>query len=140
MGWDINLPGRLMFKSLWFKFSVLLLFVSMISLSSALFLRELVIKDFREYLEGEIEDRIYHVMASVEGSYEKYSGWNEDALKEEAIWALMLGYEIKILDINGKEVINIDKAVKSLSPLMKRRVLAISGFPIGEESSKAFTV
>lgn len=124
-----------MFKSLSVKFLILLFSVSMISLSAALFLRELVMKDFREYLEGEIEDRIYRVMASIEGSYEKYSGWDKDALKENTIWALMLGYELKILDIDGKELINTDKAVKSLSPLMMRRILAISGFPIEGRAS-----
>ncbi|MBI5199791.1 MAG: HAMP domain-containing histidine kinase [Nitrospirae bacterium] len=129
-------------KSLWIKFLVLLLAVSFISLSAAFFLRELIIRDFRDYLEGEMEDRVYRVMASIEGSYEKYSGWKEDALKEDTIWALMLGYEVKILDINNKEIMNTDKAVGSLSPLMKRRVIAISGFPVGEDSStkNTFTV
>lgn len=129
-----------MFRSLWGKFLILLLSVSMISLSAALFLRELIIKDFREYLEGEIEDRVYMIMASIEGSYEKYSGWNEDALKEEVIRALMLGYEVRMLDMNGKELIDTDKAIESLSPLIKRRILAITDFPIGESllNKKAF--
>ena len=60
-------------KSLWIKFLVLLLSVALIALSSALVLRELMIKDFREYLEGELEDRVYWVMADLEGTYEKYS-------------------------------------------------------------------
>ena len=63
-----------MFKSLWVKYLVLLFSVSMISLSASLFLREMIISDFGEYLEGEAEDRIYRLMAAVEGSYEKHSG------------------------------------------------------------------
>lgn len=122
-----------MFKSLWIKYLILLFSVSMISLSASLFLRELIIRDFEEYLEGEAEDRIYRLMAAVEGSYEKKSGWNDDAIKENAIWALLLGYEIKIMDINNNELMNTRKAVESLPPLMKKRVVALSGFPTEEK-------
>ncbi len=117
-----------MLKSLWIKFLILLLSVSIIALSAALFLRELMIKDFREYLEGEIEDRVYWVMADLEGTYERYSGWKEDTIIEDTIWALMLGLEIRIKDVNGRTVMDTGKAIASLSPLMKRRVMAISDF------------
>jgi len=119
-----------MLKSLWFKFLILLLSVSIISLSAALILRELIVKDFEEYLEGKTEDRIYRIIAATEGSYEQYSGWNENALKEITIWALLVGYEIKIFDINNNELMNTNKAVETLYPLMKRRIMAITGFPI----------
>ena len=115
-----------MIKSLWVKFLVLLFSVSVVSLSASLYLREMIIKDFEEYLEGETEDRIYRVTAAIEGTYEKYAGWSEDALKENAIWALLLGYEVKILGMDNHELMNTTKAVESLSPLMKRRITAIS--------------
>jgi two-component system sensor histidine kinase BaeS len=131
-----------MLKSLWVKFLILLISVSVISLSAAFLLREFIIKDFQEYLEGVREDRVYKIMASIEGSYEKYSGWEEDELKENIIWALLLGYEVKILDINNKEIMNTNKAVESLSPLMKRRILALSDIPFNEkiQNNKAFTI
>ena len=115
-------------KSLWIKFLVLLLSVALIALSSALVLRELMIKDFREYLEGELEDRVYWVMADLEGTYEKYSGWKEDVIGEDTIWALMLGLEIKIKDTGGNVVMDTEKAVSALSPLVKRRIMAVSNF------------
>jgi len=117
-----------MLRSLWIKFLILLFVVSVIALSSALFLREMMIRDFTEYLEGEMEDRVYWVTTDIEGSYEKYSGWKEDKLIEDAIWALMLGLEIRIKDVNGRTVMDTGKAIASLSPLMKRRVMAISDF------------
>ncbi len=117
-----------MIKSLWVKFLLLLFSVSLISLSAALSLRELIIKDFEEYLDGETEDTIYRVNAAIEGTYEKYSGWNRGALKEAAVWALLLGYKVKILDMNNHELMNSREAVGSLSPLMKRRIVALSGF------------
>lgn len=115
-----------MIKSLWIKFLVLLLAVSIIAFSATLFLRELMIKDFHEYLEGEIEDRVYWVMADLEGTYEKYSGWNKEVIGEDVIWALMLGFEIRILDINGTVIMDTKKALNALSPLVRKRVMAIS--------------
>ncbi len=125
-----------MIKSLGIKFLILLLSVSIIALSAALFLRELMIKDFREYLEGEIEDRVYWVMADLEGTYEKFSGWNEDIISEDAIWALMLGFEIRIFDIDGKPVMDTEKALGTLSPLVKKRVMSISELRAAEKSSR----
>jgi len=120
-------------KSLWIKFLVLLLAVSIIALSSALVLRELMIKDFREYLEGELEDRVYWVTADIERTYEKYSRWEENTLTEDTVWALMLGIEIKIKDMEGNVVIDTEKAVSTLSPLIKRRVMSVTNF--GEKQS-----
>jgi two-component system sensor histidine kinase BaeS len=117
-----------MIKSLWVKFLILLLSISILSLSAALTLRKLIIKDFEEYLEGETEDRIYRVLAAMEGSYERYSGWDEESLKENAVWALLLGYEIKIFDAQNKELLTTRKAVEDLPPLMERRISAIAGF------------
>ena len=45
-----------MFKSLWIKFLILLLGVAVLTLSGTIVLRELMLKDFRAYLEGETED------------------------------------------------------------------------------------
>lgn len=124
-----------MIRSLWVKFLVLLFFVSVVSLSASLFLREMIIKDFEEFLEGETEDKIYRITASIEGAYEKYSGWNGDALVGNTVWALLLGYQVKILDTDNHELMNTPKAVESLSPLMKRRITAISGFSTGSEQA-----
>ncbi|MDO8746734.1 MAG: ATP-binding protein [Thermodesulfovibrionales bacterium] len=126
-----------MLKSLWIKFLVLLLAVSLIALSSAFFLRELMIKDFRDYLEGEIEDRVYWVMADIERTYEKHSKLEKNTIAEDAVWALMLGLEIKIKDTDGNVVMDTEKAVSALSPLIKRRIMAVSNFT-EKENSDAF--
>jgi len=98
----------------------------MIALSGALILRELMIKDFRDYLEGEREDRVYWVIADIEGTYEKYAGWKEDVLSEDAIRALMLGLEITIKDMDENIIMDTKKAISKLPPLMQRRIKAIS--------------
>ncbi|NWF52430.1 MAG: HAMP domain-containing histidine kinase [Nitrospirae bacterium] len=117
---------RKMFRSIWIKFFIVLLIVSLFALSAAYILRELMIRDFRYYLEGEMEDKVYRVIANIEGSYEKYSGWNIDSLNENTIWALMLGLEIKIKDLNNRIIIDTETAFNKLSPSMQRRIKAIT--------------
>ncbi len=125
-----------MLKSLWVKFLLLLFAVSIIALSATLLLRELMVRDFREYLEGEIEDRVYWVTASLESNYENFSGWNWQSIVEDTVWALMLGFDVKLYDANGRLVIDTQSAVDSLSPLVKKRVVAIAESRTGRESGK----
>lgn len=115
-----------MLRNLWIKFFILLLGVSLIALSAALMLRELMIRDFREYAEGQLEDRVYWVIADLEGTYEKYRGWNEDVISEDAIWALMLGFEVRVLDSRGTVIMDTERALNVLSPLTRKRVAAIA--------------
>jgi two-component system, OmpR family, sensor histidine kinase BaeS len=124
-----------MLRSLWIKFLLLLVIISAIALSSAFVLREFMIHDFSKYLEGEMEDRIYWVIADLEGTYEKYSGWKEDLIMEDTIWAFMLGLEVKIKDVNDKVIMDSEKALSGLSPLVKRRLNAISQYRSSETGS-----
>lgn len=122
----IDLPGREMLRRLWIKFFLLLFVVSLLALSSAFILRELMIRDFRDYLEGEMEDRVYRVVANMEGTYEKYSKWEENNIASDAVWAFLMGLEIKLKDMDGTIIIDTARAIKSLSPSMRRRIMAIS--------------
>jgi len=117
-----------MFKSLWTKFLLLLVVVSLIALSSAMLLRELMIKDFREYLEGETEDRIYWVIAALESSYKLYGGWHDDVVIENSLWALMLGLNIRLFDGAGNLIMTTERAIDSLPPLVKKRVMDVSKY------------
>jgi two-component system sensor histidine kinase BaeS len=123
-----------MLKSLWIKFLILLCAVSVIALSAAFFLRELMVRDFRAFLEGEREDRVYWVTADLEATYEKYREWNKEVISEDAVWALMLGFELRILDNRGLAVMDTEKALATLSPLVRSRVLAVSEFPPREQA------
>jgi two-component system sensor histidine kinase BaeS len=114
-----------MFKSLWAKFFVLLLVVSLIGLSAAFYTRQMMLGDFEAYLDGERLDRVYLITANLEGGYEQWSGWNEMQLKREIIRALMMGMVTRVRDSSGKELIDTAEAVEGLTPLMKRRVLSL---------------
>jgi two-component system sensor histidine kinase BaeS len=115
-----------MFKSLWIKFLLLLVLVVIVGLSGTFLLRELMVGDFREYLEGEMEDRVSWLTASLESSYATNLGWRREDLVEAAVWALMMGMDIRLSNIRGTPLIDTGQAVESLSPLVKKRVLAFT--------------
>jgi two-component system, OmpR family, sensor histidine kinase BaeS len=123
-----------MFRSLWLKFLFLLLAVVAISLASTIAFREFMLSDFRAYLEGEAEDKIYLIQAGLEGTYERSGGWRTDLQTQEAIRALMSGFEIKLTDQQGKLVINTDRVIETSSPLVKKRLQALAQFNIRQST------
>jgi two-component system, OmpR family, sensor histidine kinase BaeS len=123
-----------MFRSLWLKFLLLLLAVVAVSLLSTITLRELMLRDFRAFLEGEAEDKIYLLQANLEGSYERYGGWRTDVQAQEAIRALMSGFEVRLTDQEGKPVVDTNIAIENASPLVKRRLKALAQFTVSESA------
>jgi len=115
-----------MLRSLWAKFLLLLIAVVAIGLSATFLLRELMVKDFRVFLEGEREERAYWVTAALESSYDKYAGWREENVIENTVWAMMLGIEMKLFDADGTMIMDTNRAIDTLSPFVKKRVMAIS--------------
>jgi signal transduction histidine kinase len=126
-----------MLKRLWVKFLVLLVAVTIISLSAALLLREFMIRDFHEFLEGEQEDHVYWVTADLEGSYETYHHWRKDTVRRDIVWAFMLGLEARLVDGAGNEIINTARALEFLSPMVRQRIEAITDFRF-EKKAGAF--
>jgi two-component system, OmpR family, sensor histidine kinase BaeS len=124
-----------MFKSLRVKFLLLLLVVVVISLVGTITVRELMLVDFKAYLEGEAEDKVYLIQADLEGTYERYGKWKSDIHSEAAIRALMSGFEMRLKDEEGALVIDTDRAIESASPLLKRRLKAFSQFSEPESGS-----
>ena len=116
---------------------MLLLVVVVISLFGTITVRELMLSDFRAYLEGEAEDKVYLIQADLEGAYERYGGWKSDVQAEGAIRALMSGFEVRLKDQEGNLVIDTDKAIENASPLLKRRLKALEQFSV-PESAAAF--
>ena len=115
-----------MIKSLWIKFLLLLFSVVIIALSSALLLRELMVRDFRALLEGEQEDHVYSITADLESSYEKYGAWRTESTQQDAVWALMLGFDTRLLDRDGVVIMDTDHALNTLPHNAAQRVLELS--------------
>ena len=108
-----------------------LIFVAALGVSSALILRELIVRDFGQLTEGEMEDRVYWVSAALETAFEKNRGWNEEAAAGDAVWALLLGIETQVKDRTGIVVMDTARALKQLSPASRQRILASAGFNPG---------
>ena len=114
---------------------MLLLTVVAIALASTVLFRHFILKDFRAYLEGEAEDKVYLIQADLESSYERYGGWKTGIEAQNAIRALMSGFEIRLKDHEGKPVIDTEKAIETASPLVKKRAEALAQFSVSESGS-----
>jgi len=95
--------------------------VVLTALISNLLYEYFITSDFEDYVSGTREDKLYWILASVEGSY---SGgrWDHRSLHNTLHWAIMLGFDVKVLDSAKKELINYEMIISMLSPSMKRRM------------------
>lgn len=100
------------------------LLVIFIALVSNLIFERLIMSDFDEYMKGTAEDHLYWVLASIEGSYEG-DRWNMNVLSEAIHWGMMLGFDIKVQDSAGREIVTSHTVMASLPPAMMRRMESI---------------
>lgn len=91
------------------------------ALVSTIVFEALILRDFDSYVNSVKQDRIYWIIASVEGGY-KDGKWDERILSESVHWAMMMGLDIKILDMQHREVVHSHHVMQSLSPGMKHRM------------------
>ena len=96
-----------------------------------------MLRDFRAYLEGDEEDRVYGITADLESTYDRYGRWDPDASARNAVSAITLGFEMRLLDNDGRMVIDTGSALQKASPLVKRRLEALSQ-SWGEQGSRKF--
>jgi signal transduction histidine kinase len=98
--------------------------VIVIALISNLIFERLIMSDFDEYTRGTREDHLYWVLASVEGSYQD-DRWDWSLLSEAVHWGMMLGFDIRVEDREGREVANSHLVMDSLPTMMKRRMESV---------------
>lgn len=94
------------------------------ALVSNLLFEDFISKDFEDYISGTKEDKLYWILASVEGSFSD-GRWDMKELHAAIHWAVMLGFDITITDIAGKTVVTSGEVIGMLSPSMKKRMEAI---------------
>lgn len=99
--------------------------VVLTALISNLIYRYLITRDFEDYVSGTKEDKLYWILASVEGSYMD-GRWDQRSLHDTIHWAIMLGFDVKVLDSSKKYLVDSDMVISMLSPSMKRRMKNIS--------------
>jgi two-component system sensor histidine kinase BaeS len=98
--------------------------VVLTALISNLLYEYFITSDFEDYVSGAREDKLYWILASVEGSYSE-GRWDHGSLHDAVHWAIMLGFDVKVQDFSRKELINSDMIISMLSPSMKRRMKSI---------------
>lgn len=107
------------------KLFLAFLLVIFIALISNLIFERLIMRDFDAYIKGVEEDHLHWVKASVEGSHQ--SGyWNLNALSESAHWAMMLGFDLRVEDREGRELMNSPAVMTALPEAMKKSMESIA--------------
>jgi signal transduction histidine kinase len=113
------------------------LLVIFTALISNLIFEQLIMNDFDEYVKGTREDHLYWVLASVEGSYGD-GRWDMNSLSEAVHWGMMLGFEMRIEDSEGNDLVDSQRVMSSLAPSMKHRMEAIRHMHTGEEEFEKY--
>jgi len=101
-----------------------LLLVTLIALSSGVLLRGFIIRDFKAFAEGRSIDRLYQVLAVLEGRFAEQNRWQKPVLANDLIWAHQMGFEIRLYDHQGQLLITTEQALSDLPPLMRKRISA----------------
>ena len=114
-------------RSLWFKFLSVLVTVVAVGLSATFLLRDLMVRDFIVFLETGMEDRVGWLTASLVGSFENNLEWKTEKISDELAWAAMMGIESRLYDLDGKLVMDTDRAIERLHFYMQKRVRLIVG-------------
>jgi two-component system, OmpR family, sensor histidine kinase BaeS len=98
--------------------------VILIAIISNFIFERFIVKDFEDYVNGAKEDKLYWVLAGVEGSYSD-GKWDMRELHEALHWAIMLGFDVRVTDPHGMEIMSSQRVWAALSSSMKRRMRAI---------------
>jgi two-component system sensor histidine kinase BaeS len=109
------------------KLFLAFLVVILIALVSNFIFRSLMQSDFEEYVEGSREDQLYWVLAALEGSYGNGS-WERHKLRETVHWGIMLGFDIHVVDMDGKVIETAEDVLVDLEGNMLRRMGSIVDF------------
>ena len=64
----------------------------------------------------------------MESSYDKNEGWSTKDVVEDMIWALMLGFDVRLYDMKGEVIMDTERAINAQSQAVVRRVIALSDF------------
>ncbi len=112
------------------KLFLAFIFIIFLALLSNVAFEYLIIKDFNDFISGTEEDRIYWIMASVEGSY-KHGKWDLSMLSEALHWGLMLGHEVYVEDGSGRKIHSSGDVYSEMNPNMLDRMNSLLKLPSG---------
>lgn len=93
---------------------------------SLLYMRNLLLSDFNEFVEGGREDKIYWITNYLEQRYQEEKDFNKVA-EDTARLALIIGLEVKIFNDNDILVTDTHKAFNNALPIIKKRLSSFYG-------------
>ncbi|KJR43063.1 integral membrane sensor signal transduction histidine kinase [Candidatus Magnetoovum chiemensis] len=112
------------------KLFISFILVILLSLIANLTFKHLIMNDIEDFINGEEEDHIYWVLASVEGSYID-NRWDLGLLHHALHWGIMLGVETIVKDKNGNDALSSKEVLLSLNKNMYERMAALFKLPSG---------
>lgn len=107
--------------------------IIIIALISNFIFKELLTRDFENYINARQKERIFCLKASLNSCY-KNGRWNYKMLAETIHWGMMLGFDMQIISISGDKIIGVEEVLTTLDPNMintMKEVVEIDK-PLGE--------
>lgn len=105
------------------------LIVILTALLSSFVFQWLIIKDFDNYAAGVKEEEFRWIRASLESSFQD-GQWDKRALSESIHWAMMLGLDMKVLNVQGQKMLTSQEALDALSETMKHQMADLFRLPL----------
>ncbi|MBF0473875.1 MAG: HAMP domain-containing histidine kinase, partial [Nitrospirae bacterium] len=88
-----------------------------IALISNFIYKELLTRDFENYINERQKERVFCLKTSLEGCYKK-GAWDNDMLFETIHWGIMLGFDMQVTDTSGHRLLGVDDVLSNLDPKM----------------------
>lgn len=87
-------------------------------------MRQLLLLDFNEFIEGNLEDKVYWITNYLEQRYQEEKDFKKVA-EDSARLALIVGLEVKIFDDNDLLITDTHRAFNDALPIVKKRLKSV---------------
>ncbi len=95
--------------------------VIVVAIVSNVIFKNLIVRDFDDYRAGVQQANIYWLIASVEDSFED-GKWNHSSLMDAVHWGLMLGLDMDVFDVDGKNIMDNTHVFAHISSPMRLKM------------------
>lgn len=99
-------------------------FFFLIVFLSLFYMRQLLLLDFNEFIEGNLEDKVYWITNYLEQRYQEEKDFRKVA-EDSARLALIVGLEVKIFDDNDLLITDTHRAFNNALPIVKKRLKSV---------------
>lgn len=99
-------------------------FFFLIVFLSLFYMRQLLLLDFNEFIEGNLEDKVYWITNYLEQRYQEEKDFKKVA-EDSARLALIVGLEVKIFDDNDLLITDTHRAFNDALPVVKKRLKSV---------------